>query len=72
MAELKYTDVLSVSDKESLEEFLTHCDLVKFAKHTPVTEQIQQTFDLVKEFIEKTKTKYEFFIKRKIKTSKKK
>ncbi|MCP4610302.1 MAG: protein BatD [Planctomycetes bacterium] len=56
LAELKYTDVLSASDKESLEEFLTHCDLVKFAKHTPATEQIQQTFDLVKDFIEKTKS----------------
>ncbi|MHC4725708.1 MAG: hypothetical protein ACYS17_00625 [Planctomycetota bacterium] len=56
LAELKYTDVLSGSDKESLEEFLTHCDLVKFAKHSPTTEQIQQTFDLVKEFIEKTKS----------------
>ncbi|MBL7146109.1 MAG: hypothetical protein ISS76_17865 [Phycisphaerae bacterium] len=56
LAELQYTDVLSVSDKKSLEEFLTHCDLVKFAKHSPTTEQIQQTFDLVKEFIEKTKS----------------
>ncbi len=56
LAELKYTEVLSVSDKESLEEFLTHCDLVKFAKHSPATEQIQQTFDLVKDFIEKTKS----------------
>ncbi|MHC4535693.1 MAG: BatD family protein [Planctomycetota bacterium] len=56
LAELKYTDVLSVSDKESLEEFLTHCDLVKFARHSPTTEQIQQTFDLVKDFIEKTKS----------------
>jgi len=56
LAELKYTDVLSESDKESLEEFLTHCDLVKFAKHSPTTEQIQKTFDLVKEFIEKTKS----------------
>jgi hypothetical protein len=56
LAELKYTDVLSASDKESLEEFLTHCDLVKFARHSPTTEQIQRTFDLVKEFIEKTKS----------------
>ena len=56
LAELRYTDVLSISDKESLEEFLTHCDLVKFAKHNPTTEQIQQTFDLVKEFIEETKS----------------
>jgi hypothetical protein len=56
LAELKYTDVLSESDKESLEEFLTHCDLVKFAKHSPTNEQIQKTFDLVKEFIRKTKS----------------
>lgn len=56
LAELKYSDVLSGPDKESLEEFLTHCDLVKFAKHSPTTEQIQRTFDLVKEFIEKTKS----------------
>lgn len=56
LAELQYTDVLSMSDKKRLEEFLTHCDLVKFAKHSPTTEQIQQTFDLVKGFIEKTKS----------------
>jgi hypothetical protein len=29
---------------------------VKFAKHEPTTEQIQETFDLVKNFIEKTKS----------------
>jgi hypothetical protein len=56
LTELKNTDILSVSDKQSLEEFLTHCDLVKFAKHSPTNEQIQRTFDLVKEFIEKTKS----------------
>jgi hypothetical protein len=54
--ELQNTDVLAESDKKSIGEFLTHCDLVKFAKHNPTTEQIQRTFDLVKEFIEKTKT----------------
>lgn len=56
LAEIQYADVLSEPDKESLGKFLTHCDLVKFAKHSPTTEQIQQTFDLVKEFIEKTKS----------------
>ncbi|MHC4582487.1 MAG: DUF4381 domain-containing protein [Planctomycetota bacterium] len=56
LLELANTDVLSQSDKESLGEFLRHCDLVKFAKHEPATEQIQQTFDLVKSFIEKTKS----------------
>jgi hypothetical protein len=54
--ELANTDVLSESDKESLGEFLQHCDLVKFARHEPKTEQIQETFDLVKDFIEKTKS----------------
>ncbi|MHC4118001.1 MAG: hypothetical protein ACYSWO_10885 [Planctomycetota bacterium] len=29
---------------------------MKFAKHEPTTEQIQETFDLVKNFIEKTKS----------------
>jgi len=56
LAELQYAQTLAAPDKQSLQEFLTHCDLVKFAKHDPTTEQIQRTFDLVKDFIEKTKS----------------
>ena len=56
LAELKWTNTLAAPDKEVLERFLTHCDLVKFAKHAPTTEQIQETFDLVKDFIERTKS----------------
>ena len=56
LAELRFAKVLGASDKQALEEFLTHCDLVKFAKHEPTTEQIQRTFDLVKDFIERTKS----------------
>jgi hypothetical protein len=56
LVELANTDVLAASDKENLGRFLTHCDLVKFAKYDPETEQIQKTFDLVKNFIEKTKS----------------
>lgn len=55
LSELQGTDVLSPPNKELLREFLTHCDLVKFARHDPTTEQIQRTFDLVREFIEKTR-----------------
>jgi len=55
LTELARTDLLGAGDKDSLGEFLTHCDLVKFAKHSPTNEQIQRTFDLVKKFIEKTK-----------------
>ncbi len=54
--EIQNTDVLFQTDKESLGEFLTHCDMVKFAKYAPNQEQIQKTFDLVKSFIERTKS----------------
>ena len=53
---LAQTDSLSPSDKTALGEFLGHCDLVKFARHQPTAEQIQRTFDLVKDFIEKTRS----------------
>ncbi len=56
LAELQHTDALPGPDKERLEEFLTHCDLVKFARHSPSAEQIQRTFDLVRDFIKKTKS----------------
>jgi len=56
LAELANTEVLPAAEKQRLGEFLQHCDLVKFAKHNPTTQQIQETFDLVKDFIEKTKS----------------
>ena len=56
LAELRVAAVLAGRYGELLEEFLTHCDLVKFAKHDPSSEQIQRTFDVVKEFIEETKS----------------
>jgi hypothetical protein len=56
LIELQYTDVLSESDKDTLGEFLQHCDLVKFARYSPTTEQIQRTFTLVRDFIDKTKS----------------
>jgi len=56
LTELRFTEILAAPDKKVLEEFLTHCDLVKFAKHDPTTDQVQRTFDLVKDFIERTKS----------------
>jgi len=41
--------------KALLKNFLTHCDLVKFARHQPETDDIQNTFDSSKEFILGTK-----------------
>jgi hypothetical protein len=54
--EIRDAGVLSEGDRKALMEFLTHCDLVKFAKHSPTNEQIQHTFDLAKNFIEQTKS----------------
>jgi len=56
LAELRFAEALGSFDKDVLGEFLMHCDLVKFAKHDPTTEQIQRTFDLVKDFIERTRS----------------
>ena len=56
LAELQYAESLSKAQKDDLAKFLTHCDLVKFAKHSPTEQQIQQRFESVKNFIEKTKS----------------
>ncbi|MFC1677418.1 hypothetical protein ACFL3G_10210 [Planctomycetota bacterium] len=56
LIELATADILGTDDKTDLGEFLKLSDLVKFAKHSPTTEQIQKTFDLVKNLIEKTKS----------------
>lgn len=56
LAELPSVGVLAKPEQERLGEFLRHCDLVKFAKYNPTAEQIQKTFDLVKDFIETTKS----------------
>jgi hypothetical protein len=54
--EIRDAGALSQEHSRSLAEFLTHCDLVKFARHSPTNEQIQHTFDLAKNFIEQTKS----------------
>jgi len=56
LTELATAEVLGAADKADLGEFLKLSDLVKFAEHNPTTEQIQKTFNLVKNFIEKTKS----------------
>jgi hypothetical protein len=54
--ELKSATVLADGDKDSLEKFLRHCDLVKFAKHEPDDEQVRLTVDLVRDFVDRTKS----------------
>jgi len=54
LVELAGADGQLGADKEMLAEFLTHCDLVKFAKHDPVPEQNEKTIKIVRDFICKT------------------
>jgi hypothetical protein len=56
LAELPSSGALAQPEQQRLGEFLRHCDLVKFAKYNPTAEQIQKTFDVVKNFIEITKS----------------
>lgn len=48
------SDDLRDAYRDLLRDFLTHCDLVKFAEHQPTTDEIQNTFDSCKRFIVET------------------
>jgi hypothetical protein len=54
LIELAGADDQLGGDKEILTEFLTHCDLVKFAKYDPQAEQNEKTIKIVRDFICKT------------------
>lgn len=54
---LKNSHVLSVDHKRLLREFMTACDLVKFAKYVPSHEEVEAIFVTAKNFVEETKQK---------------
>jgi hypothetical protein len=56
LAELRSSPKLPPVYQVSLREFLQHCDLVKFADHSPTTDDIQRTFDSCKHFIIETQS----------------
>ena len=51
LAELRGSRSPIGKHQKLLEKFLTHCDLVRFAKHTPEKQEIQATFDACKQFV---------------------
>ena len=53
------TDALLRGHKTLLTDFLTQCDLVKFAKHKPSLTECKKTVLICREFIEKTTGKIE-------------
>lgn len=46
-------------ERKMLEDFLAHCDLVKFAAFEPTGEDVQRTFDSCRDFIMTTKIEKE-------------
>jgi hypothetical protein len=55
LADLRHTKTLVAEYKNLLQEFLRHCDLVKFANHWPGNAEIEQAFDAAKRFILETR-----------------
>ncbi len=47
--------VFDVPTRSTLKEFMSHCDMVKFAKYRPETTEIQKAIDITRDFIEQTK-----------------
>lgn len=50
---------VGAEQKRSLERFLLHCDLVKFAAFEPSEDDVKRTFETCKDFIELTKVREE-------------
>ena len=45
---------LIATHRDALRAFLQHCDLVKFARHEPTSDDMQRTFDSAKTFVNQT------------------
>lgn len=52
---LKETDALKADHKSLLREFLSHCDMVKFAKHSPDEKEAELSYGSASLLVEQTK-----------------
>jgi len=52
---LRESDSLSGAHKNSLKQFLNHCDLVKFAKYGPTGHEIDDSFNFATKLVDETK-----------------
>lgn len=55
LATLKYSGVLNSEQKGDVRDFLSHCDMVKFAKYLPDQNEIELSYDSAKKLIDGTK-----------------
>lgn len=52
---LKDSKILNAEQKILLKDFLSHCDMVKFAKYLPDEKESESSYESAKRFIEETK-----------------
>ncbi|MCA9399895.1 MAG: hypothetical protein KC618_09100, partial [Candidatus Omnitrophica bacterium] len=52
---LRNSDKLTSQHKQILKDFLSSCDLVKFAKHVPGDSEIQDGINAARDLIQQTK-----------------
>jgi uncharacterized membrane protein len=55
LATLKYSGVLNKEQKGDVRDFLSHCDMVKFAKYLPDQREIELSYDSARRLIDGTK-----------------
>lgn len=56
LTESRHARCFNAGDLRLLEEFLTHCDMVKFAEFVPNPVRMNESLDTVRAFIERTKS----------------
>ena len=54
MVELQNTNILTLSQKQSLADFLQSCDLVKFARHEPTEAALRDLHDSALRLVDET------------------
>ncbi len=52
---MQNSNILNDGQKNILKEFLSHCDMVKFAKYLPDAKEVETSYESAKSFIEETK-----------------
>ncbi|OQX81745.1 MAG: hypothetical protein B6D56_01335 [Candidatus Omnitrophica bacterium 4484_70.1] len=55
LTSVKDNELLSSEHKKLVGDFLSHCDLVKFAKYQPLREEIELSFASAKKLVDQTK-----------------
>jgi hypothetical protein len=56
LIDLKNSDVLNEEQKSLIREFLSHCDMVKFARYLPGGSESESSYNSAERMIEQTRS----------------